>query len=399
MTKYVMVVLLIGTTLLLDPLNLGIGHNGIARADANGESGGTRGVPQYAINQPLGNADIDSSLHYVTSHSCLGDSVPPAPVNGLRVSKVSFPKKVGPITPPTLAALPLSTPGLRPGWVILLVENLDASFFASPCAGANNDCLGPDRYVIEESSNSNGSWAVIDQMNFSFSTSSFSRPDFRGLYGQSRFYRVRFYPGARRWNGCVLDTNVTKAQIPDKVKVQIQNHLTATTNNDLRFDSKIVRVRLAADLTTLHRRSAIPDPENLTKDACQPEDASVDQILPKGIWPGTNNYYELDDGLSLNIPFIHIGLGDWAVGDPPCGGPNQRKRPFFISSAPTTSGQPVYRYVEFNLQGRFGSTVIDFTSNMGNVTILMQAMNSGVTVSPVSNFLQSSTPSSDPIIP
>jgi len=331
-------------------------------------------------------------LHYITSHSCI-DSVPPLSPSNIRVSKVSLLRRVGPLVEPELTALPLTTPGLRPGWVILRVDQLAPNFFTPPCATPNNDCLGPDRYVVEESSTSNATGlAVIATQSFTYSTPPLDIPFFRGLHGQSRFYRVRFYPGAKTMNGCVLNTNVTDAvTIPDKIKVLIRNSLTLTSNNDLRSDSKIVRVRIAADLATLHSGT---DPEQLTKDACQPQTASIDQVLPRNTWPASGIGYELDDGQLRNTSRIHIGLGDWAPMDPPCGGPNQRKRPFFISN-----GQTVYRYVEFNLQGRFGSTVINFTSDTGNVAITMQAANSGGTVSPSANFLHLSTPNSDPIGP
>lgn len=347
------------------------------------------GVAWAGSLQAGGSSELPS-FQPVSNHSCL-DTTPPAPPSGVRLSKTTFRKNVGVSSAPTLTALPLTEPALRPGWVILRVVQLDLNAFPVVCASADANCFGADRYVVEEYQGASGS--IISAYTLTPSTSQFDLPLFRGLYGATRSYRVRFYPGARSMNGCVLDTTMTGAvQIPDKVRVQIRNNLTSTTNNDVMSDSKIVRVRTAADMFSLHTG---PDPEMLTKDACQPQSATVNQVIPAGAWPGTGSFYTLDDGQTINTPLLHIGLGDWADSDPPCGGPNQRKRPFYVA----LDGNAMFRFAEFNLARKFGETVIALTSNAGNVTVSLAATHSGLPVAPTSSTLQSTAPTPDPITP
>jgi hypothetical protein len=389
MLKYVMVVV-IGATFLLDPFNLRIGSEGTAQADDEGARAGTRAVPQYAINQLLGNADKDSSLHYVTSHSCINnDSTPPATPTGIVVSKVSFLRKVGPLTPPTVAALPLTNSELRPGWVILRVGQLAPNFFTSPCATPNNDCLGPDRYVVEESSTSNATGlAVIATQNFTYSTSSFDLPVFRGLYGQSRFYRIRFYPGGKTMNGCVLDTNVTQAQIPEQVRVRIVNHL-GTDSFSQYTDQNIVRIRIGPSLNLIHtggatyeklaRGESVP---NQPQPMCAASMGVQVPSQPAGGWPGGGGTEVLDDG-STTTPgrYVHVGLGNWAYspgGLEGCAN-NWLKRPYFLN--PNDGTKLIHRFVEFDLKGRFGTTVIDINSDdSANRVIVISGTNSGLSV-------------------
>jgi hypothetical protein len=102
----------------------------------------------------------------------------------------------------------------------------------------------------------------------------------------------------------------------------------------------------------------------------------------------------LVDGVAVNTPFLHVGLGDWQQGTLVCGGTSWEKRAYFVDFG----GAKRYRHAEFDLTGRFGVNVVTFTSSSGNPTVTVTAVDAfGHTVPPTTLETSGMSPTVDPI--
>jgi hypothetical protein len=305
------------------------------------------------------------------------------------VTRISTPwqRTVSLIANPTLVA----SNNLRPGHVKLEIGGLSRSPFDPSCTIPSDLCTGADQYVIEEASDSNFSIGVteIARQPFLWTNSSATYGPFvRSFYGERRYYRVKFLPGAKKWGGCVLVTSTAPVDILRKVEVLIRNQLSVTNSNDIYSDSRLVRIRLAGTSTELRSGGRLP--EQLSSDS--PGFDTNNNIVcaaNKGqeISPGNNRTYTLDDGHDSRA-WIHIGMGDWiTMGSINCGSTTWEKRAYY-----ETQGTQTYRYFAADLSLCFGMNTITFVSSAGNLNPNVNAVTPSCALSSLTLTITTSPP-------